>query len=110
MILLLGVAVLYKYAGWIIFAIFCYFMMKEGIPRFVRWRRLQRGRRILDERAAREYDIQLERENREWLEAGLYEGQYPGATMPLTAPQEPLDWYDYPSNMPPDWSGIVRPR
>lgn len=42
-------------------------------------------------------------EDREWREAGIYEGNYPGATMPLT---EPL-----PDNTGPvDWSEIIKPR
>lgn len=139
MIALLGYAVLLKYAGWILFAIFVYLMFREGVPRYVRWRALQRGRRVLDKRAAREYDAQLDRENREWLEAGIYEGQYPAETMPLTRDltwhdgvgwtpgptawdltpntwdeaypiPEPRDWYDYPSDAPPDWSGIIKPK
>ena len=108
MITVLGYAVLLKYAGWILFFTWLYFMMKDGAPLLIRLSRQRKLRRLNRSREARRFQAQLDRENREWLEAGIYEGRYPGATMPLTAPVpgwEPEDW-----KLPPDWSQIVKPR
>jgi hypothetical protein len=109
MIAVFGYAVLLKYAGWLVFALVVWVVAKAVVPPLVRWNRQRR----LQAEAEREcLLIRANHENREWLEGNIYEGQYVTPTMPLTSPlyAEPLDWYDYPSQVPPDWSGIVRPK
>lgn len=41
-----------------------------------------------------------EAEHRAWLEAGIYEGDYPGATMPMTEAYAPVG---------DSWQDIIRP-
>jgi hypothetical protein len=103
MIAVFGYAVLLKYAGWLVFALVVWVIAKAVVPPLVRW---NRQRRLQAEAEQECLLIRANHENREWLEAGIFEGHYPTPTLPL----EPLDWYDYPSQVPPDWSGIVRPK
>lgn len=110
MIAVFGYAVLLKYAGWILFGIWLYFMLKEGLPRFVKWRRNRQWRAYADQVSLY---ARADYENQEWLHDGIYEGQFPGETMPLTRDLqwhdgvgwEPEDWH-----LPPDWTGLIQPK
>lgn len=111
MIAVFGYAVLLKYGGWILLGLFGLLWLRYGVPLVIRWLRWRRVHALTEAEQAAIYEAQMNRENREWLEAGLYEGNYPAATMPLTSEMyEPRDWYDDDWGLPPDWSGIVRPK
>lgn len=116
MIAVLGYAVLLKYAGWILLGIWSFCMMRYGIPLLRSWRAARRLQALTDADQAAIYEAQLQRENREWLEAGLYEGNYPGETMPLTGMRRGLyeqyvsDWMPEDWKLPADWSGVIKPK
>lgn len=92
MMALLGAAVLWKYQAWIIFGVALWISWKVYVvqvePR-LRERRLRRA-------AEREsLLLRADYENRQYLEAGLYEGQYPAETLPLVTDGQLMAWYDY---------------
>ena len=97
---------------WVILAIIivciAYQIMKIVVPKRPHRHKLRRHdhhdtyRHTLYDREG-EYVARAVAEDREWQEAGIYEGNYPGATMPLT---EPLP----DGTGPVDWSKIIKPR
>lgn len=94
---LIGWLVILKYAGWIVGAAIVGWLVRVAIPAVAKARADAKYRREL---LAYAMARSAEQENREWLAAGIYEGRYPGTTMPLTA-EVPLyrdgnqrDWYD----------------
>ena len=105
MIAVWGYAVLLKYAGWIVFGVIVWVTLKYALPQLISWLRWRAGNEWSALQQAKAYEAQLDRENREWLEAGIYEGQYPAVTMPLTdahgypvygtSIHEQVEWYDY---------------
>lgn len=122
---LLGILVLWKYGGWLVGAVVVYLVCRGALPEWRAWRRRVRARKA-ERRAARDLAYaRAEQENRDWLADGIYEGQYPAETMPLTnqmlaaqnyypkpypmSPSNP-DWGAEDWHLPPDWSGIVRPK
>lgn len=117
MIALFGWAVLWKYAGWIIFGCFALWFLVYGIPLLAEALRLRKIRKVIEQQSAdyeaMRYQEQLDRENREWLDAGLYEGDYPGYTMPLTREEwivDPATERIAGSDDSEYWSRIVRPQ
>lgn len=113
MITVLGYAVLLKYAGWILFVLALWALLKYALPQGLSWLRRRKYRRWIEEDQAKAYEAQLDRENREWLEAGLYEGNYPGYTMPLTREEwvmDPATDLIAGSDDSDYWRRIVRPR
>lgn len=93
---LLGMAVLWKYQGWIIFGIVLWLWWKVWTTQVGPWLRERRLRREAEEECLR---LRAEYENRQWLEAGLYEGHYPAPTMPVTYPLvtngQLTGWHEY---------------
>lgn len=92
MVGLLGMAVLWKYQGWIIFGVAVWLWSKVWRNSLGPWLRDRRLTKRAEEAALQ---LRADRENRQWLEAGLYEGHYPAPTLPLTGVHEPRAWYDY---------------
>lgn len=104
----LGLLVLWKYFGWIVFATACLVGFNLLLRHAPAWRYRRAVRREARQRARDRAIARAEAENRDWLAGGIYEGNYPGATMPLTHNGnlalddeldhyygEPRDWYDY---------------
>lgn len=92
---ILYAAVLWKYQTWIAIGVLTWFLYKLEVHQLiVSWWRARKARLAADRAEAELAAYRAEQENREWLRGGLYEGQYPGATLPLTT-QEPRAWYDY---------------
>lgn len=116
---LLGILVLWKYGGWLVGAVVVYLVCRGALPEWRAWRRRVRARKA-ECRAARDLAYaRAEQENRDWLADGIYEGDYPAATMPLTPARPwladlpspyPPRWEAEDWHLPPDWSGIVRPK
>ncbi|QHB37467.1 hypothetical protein SEA_AIKOY__62 [Mycobacterium phage Aikoy] len=122
MIAVWGYAVLLKYWGGILFVIALWACLKYGVPHVRSWLDRRLYRRWIEADQARAYEAQLDRENREWLDAGIYEGRYPGYTMPMTygtsIHESPEDWHmDAPTDpiaglddSDDYWRKIVRPK
>jgi hypothetical protein len=139
MVSLIGVLVLWKYAGWIVgVGLLC--ALVNAYVRDIRPALAKRRKRIRKQRE--DVQARADRENAEWLAYGVYEGQYVAPTMPLTngfacyddiaaramkIGAEPLrvtdhgnyQWvtgilpgytFDGEPYGKPDWSGIIRPQ
>jgi hypothetical protein len=93
---LLGMAVLWKYHGWIIFGVLVWLSWKvwevQVEPRL-------RDRRLTKRAEEAALQLRADHENRQWLEAGLYEGHYPAPTLPVTYPLvtngQLTGWHEY---------------
>ena len=72
--------------------------------------RIRKRRRAARRRKA-DLAWRARQENAEYLANGVYEGQYPAYTMPLTRPTNVgTSQYDCDYSQYPDWSGIIRPN
>lgn len=82
-LVLVGAAVLVAFWQVIFWAIAGFVIYKAGHWLYEKWRENQ------DARLSRQEALRLrcEYENQLWQEAGIYEGQYAGATMPITQAQ-----------------------
>lgn len=96
----------WKYHAWIIFGATCYLWYKvwQHADLGGRWRVRRRMKQLERQALLRRADEQM----RDWNEAGIYEGQYPGVTMPLAQPQatpmySDTSWYDYHDDGLTDW-------
>lgn len=71
---------LWKYQGWIIFGILVWLSWRLWVLQVEPW---LADRRLTERAEQAALVLRADHENREFNEAGIYEGHYPGATMPL---------------------------